>query len=431
MYAARVSGLIIARQTFRQAPTVGVRTSMLINQSTQIRTLADQGWAQKISSFFNFGKDEKEKDPQNTMTGSTDDTLSLQSYFKHLDKLGSLKKMGLGGAIEKLVGVGLDSSHENIIENHKKLQQHLSEAELAGSTLQFSSERRNELLKSTGLSSQDIEQIVSMYSHIQQVKKVFDKAKSEGKVPQSIDEIKEMIGGVVNKATNQFNSNQNQGSTSNTASGTQSSKYGYDSTKYETNQQSQSPRSDTYSPDENQHKTGRTEGNVNTTGKYPDSTQSGSSNQQYDSNSPYGGANKSGNQNQYGGSGNVSGNTTGQSQGQYGNTSKTQHGTTDIPTNQTQHYPNTTNPKSPFPTPEPQAVNKRSLSESSTSVHSTPSGSYSQQIPIHRFTPMPRKEKETIGKNDVVTITDGNETQEMKFKKAEPLIATGRWRIVE
>ncbi len=35
------------------------------------------------------------------------------------------------------------------------------------------------------------------------------------------------------------------------------------------------------------------------------------------------------------------------------------------------------------------------------------------------------------GRNDRVTITNGRETQEMKFKKAEPLIASGVWRMVE
>lgn len=41
----------------------------------------------------------------------------------------------------------------------------------------------------------------------------------------------------------------------------------------------------------------------------------------------------------------------------------------------------------------------------------------------------PGEEKE-LGRNDKVTITNGTETREMKFKKAEPLLAQG-WRIVE
>ena len=35
------------------------------------------------------------------------------------------------------------------------------------------------------------------------------------------------------------------------------------------------------------------------------------------------------------------------------------------------------------------------------------------------------------GRNDHVTITNGTETQKMKYKKAEPLIESGQWRIVE
>lgn len=36
-----------------------------------------------------------------------------------------------------------------------------------------------------------------------------------------------------------------------------------------------------------------------------------------------------------------------------------------------------------------------------------------------------------IGRNDEVEITDGNETQSMKYKKAEPLIESGQWRLVK
>ena len=35
------------------------------------------------------------------------------------------------------------------------------------------------------------------------------------------------------------------------------------------------------------------------------------------------------------------------------------------------------------------------------------------------------------GRNDHVSITNGIETQEMKYKKAEPLIESGQWRIIE
>ena len=38
--------------------------------------------------------------------------------------------------------------------------------------------------------------------------------------------------------------------------------------------------------------------------------------------------------------------------------------------------------------------------------------------------------KGEFGRNDKVTITNGTETQEMKYKKAEPLLESGEWRIV-
>ena len=35
------------------------------------------------------------------------------------------------------------------------------------------------------------------------------------------------------------------------------------------------------------------------------------------------------------------------------------------------------------------------------------------------------------GRNDKVTITNGTERREMKFKKAEPLLASGEWQIAK
>jgi preprotein translocase subunit SecA len=40
-------------------------------------------------------------------------------------------------------------------------------------------------------------------------------------------------------------------------------------------------------------------------------------------------------------------------------------------------------------------------------------------------------EESEMGRNDKVTITNGTETQEMKYKKAEPLIKSGEWRLVK
>jgi preprotein translocase subunit SecA len=44
-------------------------------------------------------------------------------------------------------------------------------------------------------------------------------------------------------------------------------------------------------------------------------------------------------------------------------------------------------------------------------------------LPIHR-------EQPKIGRNDLVTIRRGSETQQLKWKKAEPLVQTGGWTLV-
>ena len=37
---------------------------------------------------------------------------------------------------------------------------------------------------------------------------------------------------------------------------------------------------------------------------------------------------------------------------------------------------------------------------------------------------------EKIGRNELIKITNGEETKEMKYKKAKSLIETGGWRII-
>lgn len=45
--------------------------------------------------------------------------------------------------------------------------------------------------------------------------------------------------------------------------------------------------------------------------------------------------------------------------------------------------------------------------------------------------PVKTSEADKHGRNDMVTITNGTETKEMKYKKAEPLTESGDWKIVE
>ena len=41
----------------------------------------------------------------------------------------------------------------------------------------------------------------------------------------------------------------------------------------------------------------------------------------------------------------------------------------------------------------------------------------------------PYKAPKTPARNEKVTITDGNETKELKWKKAQPLVESGDWEM--
>ena len=44
-------------------------------------------------------------------------------------------------------------------------------------------------------------------------------------------------------------------------------------------------------------------------------------------------------------------------------------------------------------------------------------------------TPQPHRAPKKIGRNERVTITDGKETKELKWKKAQPLVESGDWEM--
>jgi preprotein translocase subunit SecA len=46
-----------------------------------------------------------------------------------------------------------------------------------------------------------------------------------------------------------------------------------------------------------------------------------------------------------------------------------------------------------------------------------------------RLDPVLRDENK-IGRNELIQITNGKETKEMKYKKAMPLIDSGEWKII-
>ena len=50
--------------------------------------------------------------------------------------------------------------------------------------------------------------------------------------------------------------------------------------------------------------------------------------------------------------------------------------------------------------------------------------------PAVKATETVKREEPKIGRNNFVKITNGEETKEIKFKKAKPLIDSGEWKIV-
>jgi preprotein translocase subunit SecA len=46
-------------------------------------------------------------------------------------------------------------------------------------------------------------------------------------------------------------------------------------------------------------------------------------------------------------------------------------------------------------------------------------------------TPAPIRSENKVGRNEIVRITNGTETRDMKYKKAEPLLSGGEWTLVE
>ena len=56
--------------------------------------------------------------------------------------------------------------------------------------------------------------------------------------------------------------------------------------------------------------------------------------------------------------------------------------------------------------------------------------SSTSSAPAVEITETVKREEPKIGRNDFVKITNGEETKEIKFKKAKPLIDSGEWKIV-
>ena len=80
-----------------------------------------------------------------------------------------------------------------------------------------------------------------------------------------------------------------------------------------------------------------------------------------------------------------------------------------------------------IPQLQPEALQKEEEALTKARAHAQKAGGGTE---AQKTASAPRTNTEVYGRNDMVTITNGTDTQEMKYKKAEELIAGGEWRIV-
>jgi preprotein translocase subunit SecA len=53
-----------------------------------------------------------------------------------------------------------------------------------------------------------------------------------------------------------------------------------------------------------------------------------------------------------------------------------------------------------------------------------------EEVVTNETTETIKRDEPKLGRNDLVKITNGQETQELKYKKAKSMIESGEWRIV-
>jgi preprotein translocase subunit SecA len=81
-----------------------------------------------------------------------------------------------------------------------------------------------------------------------------------------------------------------------------------------------------------------------------------------------------------------------------------------------------------IPKLQPEALQKEEEVLTKARVHAQQAGGGAES---QKAASAPRVSTEEFGRNDVVSITNGSETKELKYKKAEELLQTGEWRIVK
>jgi preprotein translocase subunit SecA len=81
-----------------------------------------------------------------------------------------------------------------------------------------------------------------------------------------------------------------------------------------------------------------------------------------------------------------------------------------------------------IPQLQPEALQKEEEELTKARIHAQSVGGGSENQKVINA---PRVNKEEFERNELVTITNGTETQELKYKKAEPLISSGGWTLVK
>ncbi len=82
-----------------------------------------------------------------------------------------------------------------------------------------------------------------------------------------------------------------------------------------------------------------------------------------------------------------------------------------------------------LPNVQPQAIEKEQQERKAEAVAAQQSAGQTSESKTQRRQPIAKAE--TFGRNDLVTISNGEETKELKFKKAESLLVSGEWKLVE
>ncbi len=65
------------------------------------------------------------------------------------------------------------------------------------------------------------------------------------------------------------------------------------------------------------------------------------------------------------------------------------------------------------------------------SKNAVPNGLAANPPPVIKITVPSNINGAEVGRNDRVKISNGTETRELKYKKAEPLLASGEWKLVQ